>query len=286
MTHPQWCGKPCAECEDPCKLDESIPCSPDCTGFDETGEPNTKICLAGRCDVIINSLNDIIDELLDRNRSISDVKKELVLRKNKRILGHERAMTPEEADDLNDDLGGRTTDEVEGIYQCWLERELNISPNKAETGLKNNALYEKFAAMFPEFMSGEYSVLCLVAEHAKTLMLEWVFGDWISIAHIYNIDGSIAYEPLVMFGVSGGERTMWAYLFELSEPRQYDIVYAEPGKPNLQMQKNIHEFTSQWLDRAAAQGFKPLTAKKEIDGKDVVVLFDEDGKPFTPEEGA
>jgi hypothetical protein len=190
-------------------------------------------------------MNDIIDELLDRNRSISDVKAELAFRKREGILGCKRIITPEEADDWNDDLGGRTTEEIEAIYQCWLERELNSSPHKVGPGLRDNTLYEKFAAMFPDFMSRKYSVLCLVAEHAKPLLLEWVFGDWISISHNYDICGSVAYEPLVMFGVNSDERAMWAYLLEISEPRRYDVVYTEPGKPDVQMQKNIHDLTSQ-----------------------------------------
>lgn len=38
MPHKDWCGKPCAECENPCKLDESIPCSPDCGYLGSNGE--------------------------------------------------------------------------------------------------------------------------------------------------------------------------------------------------------------------------------------------------------
>lgn len=38
--HPEWCGKPCAECEKPCALDENMPCSPDCDEFGfGVGEP-------------------------------------------------------------------------------------------------------------------------------------------------------------------------------------------------------------------------------------------------------
>lgn len=33
-----WCGKPCAECTNPCALDERIPCSPDCECLGEHGE--------------------------------------------------------------------------------------------------------------------------------------------------------------------------------------------------------------------------------------------------------
>ena len=37
MAHKEWCGNPCAECKNPCRLDESIPCSPDCPNLSEDG---------------------------------------------------------------------------------------------------------------------------------------------------------------------------------------------------------------------------------------------------------
>ena len=51
MAHPEWCGKPCAECIQSCTLDESMSCSPDCPGLNpETGEPRSDICKD--CDAI------------------------------------------------------------------------------------------------------------------------------------------------------------------------------------------------------------------------------------------
>lgn len=36
--HEEWCGKECGECKNPCALDESIPCSPDCENLGKNGE--------------------------------------------------------------------------------------------------------------------------------------------------------------------------------------------------------------------------------------------------------
>lgn len=36
--HKDWCGKPCCDCKNPCKLDESISCSPDCECLGRNGE--------------------------------------------------------------------------------------------------------------------------------------------------------------------------------------------------------------------------------------------------------
>lgn len=44
MTHPEWCGEECSSCTKSCKLDESIPCSPNCCNFDKNGEPQPELC--------------------------------------------------------------------------------------------------------------------------------------------------------------------------------------------------------------------------------------------------
>lgn len=44
MAHREWCGKPCSECKNPCRLDESIPCSPDCENLLPDGDPDPEKC--------------------------------------------------------------------------------------------------------------------------------------------------------------------------------------------------------------------------------------------------
>ena len=44
MAHAEWCGKPCSECASPCKLDESIPCSPDCENLRPDGTADPEKC--------------------------------------------------------------------------------------------------------------------------------------------------------------------------------------------------------------------------------------------------
>ncbi len=48
--HRDWCGKSCCECEHPCKLDEEIPCSPDCDFLGENGETTHEACRS--CDAL------------------------------------------------------------------------------------------------------------------------------------------------------------------------------------------------------------------------------------------
>lgn len=50
MAHKLWCGKACCDCEHPCKLDESIPCSPDCEALNSNGTRNVAKCKESGCD--------------------------------------------------------------------------------------------------------------------------------------------------------------------------------------------------------------------------------------------
>ena len=54
MAHKDWCGKPCADCEQPCALDESMPCSPDCDLLNADGTQDGDQCES--CDVYKNGL--------------------------------------------------------------------------------------------------------------------------------------------------------------------------------------------------------------------------------------
>ena len=181
----------------------------------------------------------------------------------------------------------RGTIEIDGVdVRVTFDADGNLIMPEAENpkrGLYDSELYAKFTQMFPEFMNSEYTTLRLEAEHAKPLELEWVFGDRISIAHTYELNGKPAFDPLVMLGVKSDEKTMFAYSFELSDPPREGIVYKTPGEPDVELQENIHRLTSQWLDRAAKQNFIAVVATVDIDGEDVPVSFDIDGKPIMPE---
>ena len=63
MPHRNWCGKPCDDCENPCPLDKSIPCSPDCEDLSEDGE-----CLSDApCDFYLeNQEPELSDEQIVR----------------------------------------------------------------------------------------------------------------------------------------------------------------------------------------------------------------------------
>ena len=69
MAHRDWCGLPCADCLNPCSLDQSIPCSPDCELLLSDGSRDTQKCKAAGCDVIITRIA-VIDSSFVRDTQI------------------------------------------------------------------------------------------------------------------------------------------------------------------------------------------------------------------------
>lgn len=48
-----YCGeRACSDCKTPCRLDESIPCSPDCENLTEEGQILVKKCLESGCEEV------------------------------------------------------------------------------------------------------------------------------------------------------------------------------------------------------------------------------------------
>lgn len=54
MPHQEWCKKPCSDCQSPCSLDQSIPCSPDCPHLNADGTVYMSGCIDARCSNIAN----------------------------------------------------------------------------------------------------------------------------------------------------------------------------------------------------------------------------------------
>ena len=55
MAHKDWCGKPCGECIEPCYLDESMSCSPDCENLLPEGIRNEQRCCETECDACMET---------------------------------------------------------------------------------------------------------------------------------------------------------------------------------------------------------------------------------------
>ena len=55
--HRGWCGEKCSDCGKFCRLDEVIPCSPDCENLTENGYIKVQKCLESGCDEV----RDVLD---------------------------------------------------------------------------------------------------------------------------------------------------------------------------------------------------------------------------------
>lgn len=56
--------RPCCDCKKPCRLDEAIPCSPDCENLTEDGRILVGKCLQAKCEEVkyIFGMPDAADE--------------------------------------------------------------------------------------------------------------------------------------------------------------------------------------------------------------------------------
>jgi len=50
MAHIDWWGEECGDCVNPCALDESMPCSPNCESLAQDGSRNVAVCRKSGCD--------------------------------------------------------------------------------------------------------------------------------------------------------------------------------------------------------------------------------------------
>ena len=157
-----------------------------------------------------------------------------------------------------------------------------------------NKLYDMFAELFPQFANGEYSYLRLEAgDGMMPLSLEYIFGDRISVMHTYKHNGDLCYDPMMEFRFDNTGKTMSASVFEQSIPPIYQyfdedgIGVGVDGSGNqytvTNLQAQLDDFASIWLNNLSLQGYIPVRGIKEIDGVDVQVLFDDEGQAILPE---
>ena len=173
------------------------------------------------------------------------------------------------------------------------------APSKAKADPESK-LYEKFAELFPQIASGEYSYLRLEAgDGFMPLSVECLSDSQISIMHTYTLNGDLCYDPMIVYHVGyAGEgdnevKTLSAIEYEQSIPPLYQAKDDDgwwnsvDGNGNQKalwgLSESINEFTSQWFDNIGQQGYLPVRANLEIDGEMTRITFDDKGNPVMPE---
>jgi hypothetical protein len=177
-------------------------------------------------------------------------------------------------------------------------KQRGAGPKQPARNAADKKLYEKFAAMFPDFASGKYRHLRLEADGFEPLSLEWVYGKRVAMMHSYVQNGDLCYDPMMEFRLDSEKGEMSAAAFEQSIPPLYQYIDDSgngisvdgSGKPGIDknLQAELNGFASQWLDNIAEQGFMPARASLDLGGGEgMQVTFGKDGKMIVPEpEGA
>ena len=164
----------------------------------------------------------------------------------------------------------------------------------------DNKLYDKFEKLFPQIANGGYRYMRLEAGDGgkpsafEPLSVEWIGKNSLSVMHTYKMNGDLMYDPMIEFSVDRENRRMTAAAFEQSMPPLHQRVEENGDGLSVDgngrqstvrgLEKQLNDFTSQWFDNIAEQGYMPIRAVMEINGEDVDISFGADGKPIMPEQ--
>ena len=148
--------------------------------------------------------------------------------------------------------------------------------------------YRAFAGMFPEIVSGEYRYLELRSGESSgymPLIIQEIGENEISVAHTYELGGDLAYDPEMTFRIDREKGTLEPLTFRQDGSLPlYQEVYPEPGKWIPTLRNELSAFAETWLKNIEAQGRRRYRAIAVVDGEDVEISFDENGKPVPPSE--
>jgi hypothetical protein len=155
-------------------------------------------------------------------------------------------------------------------------------------------LYEKFAALFPDVMSGVYSHQKFESDGFEPLSIEWIGTGRLSVMQTYVQEGDLMYDPMIVYEVDRENRTMTAVEYEQSNFALYQRVTEPDGSGSSvdghgrerkvrNLQSDIDEFSGTWFNNLEEQDFKPVSATLADRDEDTLVSFDADGNPMTPE---
>jgi|GEM_PF-889374 len=192
-------------------------------------------------------------------------------------------------------IGGYLHELRNAIKLTPIEQKRNKPiPQQEVKNTVDKKLYEKFAELLPEFAKGDYSYLRLEAGGGMMpLSLEYIFGDRISVMHTYEMNGDLCYDPMMEFRFNNIGKTMEGVVFQQSIPPIYQYFddngrgMSVDGNGNNRaahnLQYELNDFATMWLANIEQQGYMPVRGIMEIDGEDVKITFDAEGKPIMPE---
>ena len=153
--------------------------------------------------------------------------------------------------------------------------------------------FRSFARQFPEIVSGEYRYLALRKGEDSGYMpltIQRIAENEIAIAHFYELNGDLMYDPEMTFRIDAEKGTLEPLTFRQDGGFPlYQEVYPEPGKWIPKLRNDLNAFAEQWLKNIEQQNRVRYRAIAVRDGEDVEITFDENGQQVpenteTPEE--
>ena len=143
--------------------------------------------------------------------------------------------------------------------------------------------FRSFARQFPEIVSGEYRYLELRQGEDSGYMpltIQRIAEDEIAIAHFYEQNGDLMYDPEMTFRLDVEKGTLEPLTFRQDGGFPiYQQVYPEPGKWIPKLRNDLNAFAEQWLKNIEQQNRVRYRAIAVRDGEDVEIAFDENGQP-------
>ena len=178
----------------------------------------------------------------------------------------------------NDPFIRQVMADVERIAQ---EEKVEAPKRQGRSRVERN--YRSFAQQFPEIVSGEYRYLELRGREDGGLMplhIQRIGEDEIAVAHTYELNGDLLYDPEMTFRINTEEGALEPLTFRQDGSLSlYQEVYPEPGKWNPSLRNDLSAFAEQWLKNIETQGRIRTRAIAEIYGEDVEFTFDAAGRP-------
>lgn len=126
---------------------------------------------------------------------------------------------------------------------------------------RNYAFLEGYA---PAILDGTLDYMRFESEGFEPLYIER-HGDFVSIAHTYELNGDLCYDPIVSFRLDVQNKQMLPLSFEQSIPPVCDNVYEDDieltGK-DPEMENSINDFLTLWFGNLNYQGHEPIRGIK------------------------
>ena len=160
--------------------------------------------------------------------------------------------------DYKDLLGGRVTVEIPRESKDT-KTELIQSDAKKKASIPEN-LYESMMELAPDIMSGEATDAQFDAgEHYDKLSVVRNRSNVISMAHTYEQNGDLMYDPYMEFLIDHDNRTLNAYYYELSSLGYNRCSIREDNTINDMIERELNEFAHGWFKNINYQGYKRVS---------------------------